>query len=121
MARRLIGRATPDDLAHLDAVGRREARWGAAYLALYVPGVIWGTWYYVKFALPAIWLILRMSADAVVQHGLLSPLGLAGAVSALLCAVPNVLMMYGAMRSAARVLRTTIIGAQTSPDQKAGS
>jgi hypothetical protein len=75
--------------------------------------VIWGTWYYVKFALPAIWLILRMSAEAVVQHGLLSPLGLAGGVSALLCVVPNVLMMFGAVRSAARVLRTTFTGAQT--------
>ncbi|MGF1645800.1 MAG: hypothetical protein ACFCVF_02600, partial [Kineosporiaceae bacterium] len=105
VARRLIGRATADDVTHLESVSRAEIRWGTAYLVLYVPGIVAGTWYFAAFALPALWAILLMATGAVAQHGLLSLLGAAGAVATVLAVVPTGLMLVDAGRSALRVVR----------------
>jgi putative peptide zinc metalloprotease protein len=108
VARRLVRRAGPDDLAHLDAISRREIRWASAYLALYVPGVAWATWYLVAFALPTVWTLLGMSIEAVAEHGLSSPLGAAGVLAGALVVLPTVIVLLSAGRSAARALHTLL-------------
>ncbi|TMM33359.1 MAG: hypothetical protein E6F99_24025 [Actinobacteria bacterium] len=54
VARRLIGRATPENRALLGTVGRREIAWARVYLVLYVLGVLWTAWYFTVFGVPAI-------------------------------------------------------------------
>jgi hypothetical protein len=108
VARRLIRRAGRDDLAHLEAVSRREVRWATGYLALYVPGVVWATWYFVTFALPTLWTLLEMSIGAVALHGVSSPLGIAGALAVGLVVIPTTFVLFGTIRSAARGLRTVL-------------
>jgi putative peptide zinc metalloprotease protein len=108
VARRLIRRAGPADLAHLEAVSRREVRWATGYLALYVPGVAWATWYLVTFALPTVWVLLGMSIEDVARHGLGSPLGLAGALSGALVVLPTAIVLLGAVRGAARGVYTLL-------------
>jgi hypothetical protein len=103
VGRRLLGRATDADLDHLGTVSRTEIRWAKAYLALYVPGVAWATWYFVAFAVPALVKLLQMSVAAVADNGPFSVAGVAGAVAAALTVVPTGLVLIGAARSGARV------------------
>jgi putative peptide zinc metalloprotease protein len=106
VARRLIRRATPQDLIHLASVTSREIRCASVYLALYIPGVAWATWYLVTFALPALWALLAMSITAVTLHGITHPLGIAGALSAALVVIPTTAVLTGAIRSTTRGLQT---------------
>jgi putative peptide zinc metalloprotease protein len=104
VARRLIRRPTAEDIAHLDSVSRAEIRWGAAYLALYVPGVAGATWYFVTFAVPALAQIVTMSVSAVADNGPLTLVGAAGALAVVLAVVPTGLVLFHAGRSGLRVL-----------------
>jgi hypothetical protein len=110
VARRMLGRATDEDLAHLATVSDTETRWARAYLVLYVPGVAWATWYFAAFALPALGKILQMSVLAVVDNGLLTLAGAAGAVAAVLAVVPTGLVLVSAARSGLRVLSGMLRG-----------
>jgi hypothetical protein len=105
VARRLVGRATDADLAHLSGTAPREIRWARVYLCLYVPGVIWAVGYFAFWALPALYRIAALSADSVRVHGLASPLGAAGAVALALTVASTGFVLWGLLRTGYRLAR----------------
>jgi hypothetical protein len=102
-ARRAIRRATSDDLALLATVDRREIRWATFYLFLYLPGVVWTAWYVVTFAVPALRRLLAMSVEAIIRHGLLSPVGAAGAVAAAVTVASTAFVLRGIVGTAVQL------------------
>jgi hypothetical protein len=118
VARRFIRRATPDDLTLLANAGRREIRWATFYLFLYVPGVAWTAWYVSTFAVPAVRRVLVMSADAITGHGLLSPLGAAGALALGVTVASAAFVLWGIARTAGH-LAVRLRRPQQSPAQRA--
>ena len=105
VARRAIGRATAADRALLETVDRREIRWAKAYLLLYVPGVLWTAWYFTVFVVPALRRLAAMSADAVVSHGPVSPLGLAGLLALAVTVASTGFVLWGVVRTTLRLVR----------------
>ncbi len=109
LARRLVRRATAEDEDLLAAVPDRERRWAAAYLVLYVPGILWATVYFAVFAIPTAALLVEMSVDAIATGGRPSLGGLAAATALALCLIPLAWTVGGvivtATRTVLRVLR----------------
>jgi hypothetical protein len=93
----------------LAAVPGRERRWAAAYLVLYLPGILSAKVYFAVFAIPTVALLVEMSVDAVATGGLLSLGGLAAATGLALCLIPLAWTVGGvivtATRTVLRVLR----------------
>jgi putative peptide zinc metalloprotease protein len=75
ISRRAVSRATAEDLALLQAVGRREIFWAKIFLCLYAPGVLFTTWYFVAYALP----VLRKITITALHAAISSPVSLSGA------------------------------------------
>lgn len=105
VARAAVRRATDDDRALLAATSTREVRWARLYLVLYIPGVLWATWYLVEFGIPTITRIVKLSVHAIVDNGLLSPGGASAVVALALCFVPLGWTVWGVARSAGRTVR----------------
>ena len=88
VARSVLRRATLDDRRLLAGTSRREVTWAKLYLILYLPGVVWATWYLVEFGIPTIRRITDLSVGAITADGLLSGAGLSGAAAPALCFGP---------------------------------
>jgi hypothetical protein len=108
VARRAIRRASAADLTQIADAGPREVFWARIYLCLYVPGVLWTVWYFAVFAVPAIRGLLAMCFDAVSAHGIVSGLGAAGVVAAALTLASLGFVLWGLLRTAARVARQVV-------------
>ena len=78
------------------------------YLALYVPGVAWATWYLVVDGVPSIARIAHLSLGAIDADGLISLSGVGGALALVLCFGPLGWTLWGVARSAARVSRNIV-------------
>jgi putative peptide zinc metalloprotease protein len=109
IARKAIGRATAEDLALLAATGRRETFWAKIFLCLYVPGILFTTWYFAVFAVPALSKIIATSLDAVVASGPWSAVGAAGAIAFTLAVASTAYVLWGLGQTLARICRQVIL------------
>jgi hypothetical protein len=105
VARAVVRRATADDRRLLAVTSPRELRWAKLYLLLYLPGVVWATWYLIEFGIPSIKRIAELSAGAISADGLFSPAGLTGAAALALCFGPLGWTMWGVAGNAGRTAR----------------
>ena len=78
------------------------------YLALYVPGVAWATWYLVVDGVPSIARIAHLSLGAIGADGLISLSGVGGALALVLCFGPLGWTVWGVAWNAARVARSVL-------------
>jgi putative peptide zinc metalloprotease protein len=108
IARKSVTRATAEDLALLDTVGRREKFWARLFLYLYAPGVLFITWYCAVFALPALRKLITTSAAAVLAHGPWSVVGAAGAIALILTVASAAYVLWGLARTLGRLFRQVI-------------
>jgi len=108
VARQLVRRGTPADRELLNSINRREVRWAAVYLVLYVPGVVWATWYLVVFGVPSILRIVHLSVGSIRTDGLPSVAGLGAVLALLLCLGPLAWTVSGVVGNAARVVRNVV-------------
>lgn len=112
VARAALGRTGPGDQHLLSATDPREVRWAKVYLALYLPGVAWATWYFVAFGIPSLHRIAQLSIDAIGADGLLSLAGLSGALAIALTFGPLSWTVWGVVRSAGRTATLLVRPAQ---------
>ena len=82
--------------------------WAKLYLLLYLPGVVWATWYLVEFGIPTIMRIADLSVGAITADGLLSLAGLSGAAALALCFGPLGWTIWGVGHSAGRTGRQLV-------------
>jgi putative peptide zinc metalloprotease protein len=104
VSRQAVRRATPADLALLAAAGRRETFWAKVFLCLYAPGVLFTTWYFAAYAVPA----LRKITTTALHAAISSPASLAGAAGAIafaLTAASTGYVVWGLARTAGRIGR----------------
>jgi hypothetical protein len=104
VARSAVGRATAEDHALLAATDPREVRWARLYLFLYLPGVLWATWYLVQFGIPTVMRLVDLSWDAIAA-GPVGLAGLGGFAALALCLGPLCWTLWGVAGSAARTVR----------------
>lgn len=104
LARRLVRRATRADEETIAAATRREINWARFYLALYLPGILVATWYYLRFTLPATIKLVRLALAAIADSGL-SLTGAGAVLALLLILVPASLGLFGALRAGVGVIR----------------
>jgi hypothetical protein len=104
VARNAVGRATAEDRALLAATDAREVRWAKLYLALYLPGVLWATWYLVHFGLPTVLRLVDLSRHAIAA-GPITLGGLGGFAALAVCLGPLGWTLWGVAGSAARTVR----------------
>ena len=105
VARTAVGRATAEDRALLAATDAREVRWAKLYLFLYLPGVLWATWYLVQFGIPTILRLVDLSLLAIAAHGPVSLGGLSGFTALALCLGPLCWTLWGVAGSVTRTVR----------------
>jgi hypothetical protein len=104
VARSAVGRATAEDHALLAATDPREVRWARLYLFLYLPGVLWATWYLVQFGIPTVRRLVDLSLHAIAA-GPVSLAALGGFAALALCLGPLCWTLWGVAGSAARTVR----------------
>ena len=105
VARAVVNRATADDRRMLAVTNPREVKWAKLYLLLYLPGVVWATWYLVAFGIPSIKRIAELSAGAINADGLFSLTGWTGAAALALCFGPLGWTLWGVARNGGRTAR----------------
>ncbi len=115
VARTAIRRATAEDRALLAASAPREVRWAKLYLFLYLPGVLWATWYLVQFGIPTVRRLVDLSVHAIAAHGPVSLAGLGGFAALALCLGPLCWTLLGVAGSAARTVRSILRPAVAEP------
>lgn len=103
IGRQAVGRATAEDLALLEATGRREIFWAKLFLCLYGPGVLVTSWYFVVYALPALRKITMTALHAAIS----SPLTVSGAAGAIAVTVTVASAVY-VLWGLARILSKTV-------------
>ena len=104
ISRQAVSRATAEDLALLEAVGHREIFWAKIFLCLYAPGVLFTTWYFVGYALPA----LRKITTTALHAAISSPVsisGAAGAIAFALTVASTSYVLWGLTRTLSRIGR----------------
>jgi hypothetical protein len=104
LIRRALGRLTPEDVAHLQAVDARELKWARVYLALYVPGVLYAIYYFAAFAVPGALHMISLGAVQANDSGLLSMAGAAGALSIVIIGASMGYGIWGVIRNGMRLL-----------------
>lgn len=112
IARKAIGHATAADIDLLDATSRREVFWARIFLCLYVPGVLFTTWYFALLGLPALRKIIATSLHAVLSSGPLTVAGAAGAIALILAVASTGYVLRGLAQTLARNCRQVIAGRQ---------
>jgi putative peptide zinc metalloprotease protein len=109
LARKAVTRATAEDLTLLGTVGRRETFWARIFMYLYAPGVLFTTWYFGAFGLPALSKIITTSVDAVSTSGPWSLVGAAGAIALIFTVASAVYVLRGLAQTIARLCRQLIV------------
>ena len=109
IARKSVSHATAEDLALLAGVSRRETFWAKIFICLYVPGVLFTTWYFVVFGLPALRKIIETSLGALLTRGPLSLVGAAGAFALILAVASTTYVLWGLARTIARMCRQVTV------------
>lgn len=109
VARRTIGRATATDTTLLSTIARREVFWAKVFLYLYVPGVLWTTWYFLTYAVPALRKLLATSLHAVTANGLTSAAGAAGAIAFAVTSASTLYILSGLARTLWRLVYRTLM------------
>ena len=104
ISRKAVGRATAADLALLASVGRREIFWAKIFLCLYAPGVLFTTWYFVAYALPA-WRKITVTALHAAISRPVSLSGAAGAIAVALTVASTGYVLWGLARTLSRIGR----------------
>jgi putative peptide zinc metalloprotease protein len=115
ISRRAVRQATAEDLALLEAVGRREIFWAKIFLCLYAPGVLFTTWYFVVYALPALRKITMTALHAAISSPL-SMSGAAGAIAFALTVASTCYVLWGLARTFSRIGRQ-LSARYASPDE----
>lgn len=111
LARAAIRRATVEDRALLSTVDRRERRWAAVFLCLYLPGVAWTAWYFTTFAVPVLVRITTMAFRTMVADGVDSVSGATGAIALVLAVASTTYLVWGLGRTIVRLGRRVRSGA----------
>jgi putative peptide zinc metalloprotease protein len=104
ISRQAVSQATAEDLALLEAVGRREIFWAKIFLCLYAPGVLFTTWYFAAYALPALRKITMTALHAAISSPV-SISGAAGAIAFALTVASTSYVLWGLARTLSRIGR----------------
>jgi len=104
VSRQAVSQATAEDVALLEAVGRREIFWAKIFLWLYAPGVLFTMWYFVAYALPALRKITMTALHAAISSPV-SISGAAGATAFALTVASTSYVLWGLARTLIRIGR----------------